>query len=815
MRTIQDNPFTPGRSFFVGHLARQFGNLLMALTLLGGLAACSSSSDATVAPPVPVISVTGVVLDQSTLNLVASGSTATLTATVAPATATNKTVTWYTSNAAVATVANGVVTPVGAGTATIAVATVDGAKTANCVVTVSAAAIPVTGVTLDQATLALAPGGSAVTLTATVSPASATNKAVTWSSSNVAAATVANGVVTPVAVGTATVTVTTVDGAKTATCVVTVSAAVVPVTGVTLDQASLSFTVGGSTATLTATVAPASATNKSVTWSTSNAAAATVANGVVTPVAAGTATITVTTVDGAKTATCAVTVAATGPQLIAMGALDGATDLSGLTGTLEVPLPEAVLGGMGSGLAWAGGATFLAVPDLGPDSTASYINRFHTINMTLTPNSGAGLPFLLTPTLVDTKLLSTTDPLVYGTATTPALTDVLNLNATRGVKHFTGRGDGFGTGNSGNPLNARLDPEAIRVANDGQSIFISDEFGPYVYQFDRATGVRIRAFTLPSEYYVANQSADSNAEIANNTSGRVANKGMEGLAITPDGTTLVGFMQSALLQDGGNKASMNRIITIDIATGTTHQYAFNNLINGTAYNSSEIVALNNHEFLVDERDSAGLGSGSAAVIKRLYKVDLTGAFDITGLSGEANLQAHALAKTLFLDFRATMNAGGVADTDIPSKIEGVAFGPDLVVNGVTKHTLWIADDNNFDPTTQGPNRFYVFALGDGDLGGSTFVPQAVTPFNPTAVPVTGVALSPVTLSLTRAGSMGSLTPVLSPFNATNKAVTWTSSNPAVATVSGGLVTPLGAGATTITVSTADGSHTATCAVTVN
>jgi hypothetical protein len=523
----------------------------------------------------------------------------------------------------------------------------------------------------------------------------------------------------------------------------------------------------------------------------------------------------VTTVDGAKTATCAVTVAATGPQLIAMGALDGATDLSGLTGTLEVPLPEAVLGGMGSGLAWAGGATFLAVPDLGPDSTASYINRFHTINMTLTPNSGAGLPFLLTPTLVDTKLLSTTDPLVYGTATTPALTDVLNLNATRGVKHFTGRGDGFGTGNSGNPLNARLDPEAIRVANDGQSIFISDEFGPYVYQFDRATGVRIRAFTLPSEYYVANQSADSNAEIANNTSGRVANKGMEGLAITPDGTTLVGFMQSALLQDGGNKASMNRIITIDIATGTTHQYAFNNLINGTAYNSSEIVALNNHEFLVDERDSAGLGSGSAAVIKRLYKVDLTGAFDITGLSGEANLQAHALAKTLFLDFRATMNAGGVADTDIPSKIEGVAFGPDLVVNGVTKHTLWIADDNNFDPTTQGPNRFYVFALGDGDLGGSTFVPQAVTHFNPTAVPVTGVALSPVTLSLTRAGSMGSLTPVLSPFNATNKAVTWTSSNPAVATVSGGLVTPLGAGATTITVSTADGSHTATCAVTVN
>jgi uncharacterized protein YjdB len=353
------------------------------------------------------------------------------------------------------------------------------------------------------------------------------------------------------------------------------------------------------------------------------------------------------------------------------------------------------------------------------------------------------------------------------------------------------------------------------VANDGQSVYISDEFGPYVYQFDRATGVRIKAFTLPAEYYVANQSADSNTEISNNTSGRVANKGMEGLAITPDGTMLVGFMQSALIQDGGNKASVNRIITIDLATGTTHQYAYNNQINGTAYNSSELVALNNHEFLVDERDSAGLGSGSAAVIKRLYKVDLAGASDISGLSGEANLQPHALAKTLFLDFKAVLNAGGVADTDIPSKIEGVTFGPDLTINGVTKHTLWISDDNNFDPATQGPNRFYVFALGDGDLGGSTFVPQAVTPFNPTAVPVTGVALSPASLSLTHAGKTGSLTPVLSPFNATNKAVAWTSSNPAVATVSGGLVTPLGAGYTTITVTTADGSCTATCAVTVN
>lgn len=81
----------------------------------------------------------------------------------------------------------------------------------------------------------------------------------------------------------------------------------VPVTGVTLNKTSLLLEVGG-TETLTATVAPADATNKAVTWSTSNAAVATVSSGTVTAVGAGSATITVTTTDGSKTATCAVTV---------------------------------------------------------------------------------------------------------------------------------------------------------------------------------------------------------------------------------------------------------------------------------------------------------------------------------------------------------------------------------------------------------------------------------------------------------------------------------------------------------------------------
>ena len=236
------------------------------------------------------------------------GKTGTLEAKVEPSDATNKNVTWSRSNPEVATVDNGVVTAVSAGEAIITVTTEDGAKTATCKVTVNAPqTVPVTGVTLDKAELTLEKGSTG-TLEAKVEPSDATNKNVTWSRSNPEVATVDNGVVTAVSAGEAIITVTTEDGAKTATCKVTVNAPqTVPVTGVTLDKAELTLEKG-STGTLTATVAPQNATNNTVTWSSSNPEFVTVANGTVTAVSAGTATITVTTADGNHKATCTVTV---------------------------------------------------------------------------------------------------------------------------------------------------------------------------------------------------------------------------------------------------------------------------------------------------------------------------------------------------------------------------------------------------------------------------------------------------------------------------------------------------------------------------
>ena len=204
--------------------------------------------------------------------------------------------------------ANGKVTGVKAGEATITVTTEDGGKTATCKVTVSDKEIKVTGVKLNKSETSILVGDNEI-LTATVLPENATNQKVTWKSDKPEIASVdANGKVTGVKAGEATITVTTEDGGKTATCKVTVSDTEIKVTGVTLNKTALTLNIGASE-TLSATVAPADATNKKVMWKSSDAAVATVdANGKVTAVKAGEATITVTTEDGGKTATCKVTV---------------------------------------------------------------------------------------------------------------------------------------------------------------------------------------------------------------------------------------------------------------------------------------------------------------------------------------------------------------------------------------------------------------------------------------------------------------------------------------------------------------------------
>ena len=218
-----------------------------------------------------------------------------------PATATNKAVTWESSNAAVASVANGTVKAVKAGTAVITVKSSDGVS-AKCTVTVSKHAESVK-FEKDAYTLE---NTKSLALKATVLPADTSFKTLTYTSSDTKVAVVAaNGVVTAKGVGTATISAKTMDG-------------VVGICRVTVIQSPTKLTVTptaktineGAKLTLSVAMEPKTVTSKELVWSSSNTKVATVdQNGVVTAVAKGTATITVKSkTNTAVSATCAITV---------------------------------------------------------------------------------------------------------------------------------------------------------------------------------------------------------------------------------------------------------------------------------------------------------------------------------------------------------------------------------------------------------------------------------------------------------------------------------------------------------------------------
>ncbi len=251
----------------------------------------------------PRVEVESITLNKNALALKV-GESDTLTASVAPANATDKTVAWSSDNTEVATVDNnGKVTAVKAGSATITAAA--GGKSVTCAVTVTqpVVAVEVESVTLSKDSLSLTVGKSS-TLTAAVLPSNASNKALTWKSSNEKVATVVNGKVTAKAQGSANIIAQAANG-KYGLCKVTVKAASIAVKKVKLNSTKITLGVRESF-TLKATVSPSNATNKKVTWKSSKEKVVKVKNGKITALKAGSATITATS--GGKKATCKVTV---------------------------------------------------------------------------------------------------------------------------------------------------------------------------------------------------------------------------------------------------------------------------------------------------------------------------------------------------------------------------------------------------------------------------------------------------------------------------------------------------------------------------
>ncbi|MCX5662513.1 MAG: esterase-like activity of phytase family protein [Planctomycetota bacterium] len=369
-----------------------------------------------------------------------------------------------------------------------------------------------------------------------------------------------------------------------------------------------------------------------------------------------------------------------------------AADLSGLTDTLPDGTPHNRLGSFGSAIAYTGrGHRYIAAADRGPaNGEVAYKCRVQMfdIDVNIDADPKADVAHAVTIKLVATTML-----------------------VNEKGENFVGISSAFDASNS--PAGLRLDPEGIRVNRTG-GLFIADEYGPFVLEFS-PEGKRTRVLSVPAIFSIKKPAADKKEEIALNDSGRMANKGFEGLAISPDGSKLFALLQQPLLQDHGTAGVNCRLLELDAKSGgATRQIVCP--LDDAANNFNELLAVNDHEFLAIERDSK---IGAKASFKRIITVDTAGASDVGKVASlpEGKLPEGIVAakKGPFIDLLDPRH--GLAGPTFPEKIEGLAFGPDLPDG---RHLLIVTVDNDF--LAAQPSRIYVFAIDPADLPG--FQPQA-------------------------------------------------------------------------------------------
>jgi hypothetical protein len=354
-------------------------------------------------------------------------------------------------------------------------------------------------------------------------------------------------------------------------------------------------------------------------------------------------------------------------------------DLSGLTGNQLDGTPHNRLGGMGSAIDYTGQQNrYVLASDRGPkDGATDFHCRYHEMEIVAAPGTGK----------VELKLTATT--LLRDEQDRPFLGLLSAIDKTHHEKSL------------------RLDPEGIRVGPQG-TLFIADEYGPFVYEFSKE-GKRLRSITLPEKFLPTVIAAKPEDEMPpHNKKGRQPNRGMEGLAISPDGSTLIGIMQSPLIQDGGLDA-MNkrvglhcRILFIHLESGKTRELVYQ--LESGSTGISEILAVDDQRYLVLERD--GLG-GLDAKNKKVFLIHTQAATDVSALAAlpvkELAGEVKPVTKKLLVDL--LQPSYGLAGAGFPEKVEGLTFGPNLPDG---RKLLIITADNDFVGTV--PFRVYAFAI---------------------------------------------------------------------------------------------------------
>lgn len=270
-------------------------------------------------------------------------------------------------------------------------------------------------------------------------------------------------------------------------------------------------------------------------------------------------------------------------------------------------------------------------------------------------------------------------------------------------------------------LGNALDPEGfVVIPGSGPSaglFAVSDEYGPTLALFDRS-GALVRRFTTPANLLPRNAASGALnfAGDAGNTAGKRTNRGFEGLAVSPDGQYLYAMLQSAMLDEGGGDGVYNRIVKFDIATGTAvAQYAYRMKRSGQGQGISALVAVNDHEFFVLERNNRGIGVGAtlATADKEVYRIDIAGATDVSSIdldaAGAVFTPVAKSAAVLDLDANTLAALGNRS----PEKWEGLAIGPQLA-NG--NWLLLAGTDNDYSVTQNGTGTQFdvYFRFSDAD-----------------------------------------------------------------------------------------------------
>lgn len=327
---------------------------------------------------------------------------------------------------------------------------------------------------------------------------------------------------------------------------------------------------------------------------------------------------------------------------------------------------------------------FWGLADRGPGGgTLSYDTRVERFTLSVNPNTGAISNFQ--------------------TAQTVMFTDPNNLLGAGAGANLNGLAP-----SPTSTLGRAFDPEGVVVRSNG-NLLISSEYGPAVYEFNRA-GELQRVLTTPANVIPSNGTTPNFASDAGNTQGTRTNRGFEGLAITPDGKYAYAMLQSPMLNEGGasGNGEFIRIVKFDLTTGqSVGQYAYHMETTAQGRGISSLVAINDTQFMVLERNNRGVGVAGTNFAgppdKSVFLIDLTNATDVTGvaLPTSGNTLPNgvvAVSKSgQFIDLDANLPTGFHLS---PEKWESLTIGPQLN-NG--QYLLLAGTDNDFSVTQNGSN----------------------------------------------------------------------------------------------------------------